>query len=227
MSKALDDLRDALYGTTLVQPISHEGRGGSLGVLCRQVPGQEKAFIRLVDEILAQTQHWTTPIHLCRRYVRKDDRMVFGWFLGVEAKSAADLVKAVQELTPILARGPVIGRVVAEEQVLAPPTPVKKYVSQYADKTPQAVKDADGEQVESAPQRTQREFENGPDPVAPKNFKPQLRVLAVGTDERGKRTTIEEMQLPHTYKDNNIPQPGSTKGAYGGGFTAPKRSGNN
>lgn len=237
MSKALDELRDALYGTTLVQPVSHEGRGGNLGILCRQVPGQEKAWIRTIDTILALTQSSEAKFHLCRRYVRKpskdgqDGGMVFGWFFGIEAKSAAGLVTAVQELIPILARGPSIAQEVAAEEKAKVPVQPKKYVSQYADRTHQSAKEGleqEGLPAErAAPQREGREFEIGPDPVTPRNFRPVLKVLAVGTDDKGKRTTIEEMQLPHVYKDNNVPND-KGKGAYGGGntaFSAPKRAG--
>lgn len=222
MSKALDELRDALYGTTLVQPLSHEGRGGSLSVLCRQSPGQERAWIQLVDTMLSLTAHWPpNKLHVCRRYVLKDERMAFGWHIGIEAKSAAELVEAVRELSLILANGPKIAKTLEKTEAISVPVAPKKYVSPYADKTPQSIKEGlaeDGTPVgSSASPREVREFDSGPDPVAPKGAQPpSLRIIATGTDDKGGRTTIEEMPLPHTYRDFNKPKPGKTRGAYGG-----------
>lgn len=216
MSKALDQLRDGLYRTTLVQPLDFEGRGGSISVMCRQIPGQEKAWVKLVDALLLKAEAKGITVHVCRRYIRKDGRMAFGWFLGVEAKSALALIDAVKDLVGVLEGGPGFAKAVAEVEV---PMPTKKYVSPYQDKTPKSVQDAlDGDSVErSAATREHREFEVGPDPVAPKGARlPALKVISMGTDDKGMRTSVEEMPLPHTYKDSNKPKPGKTKGAYGG-----------
>lgn len=218
MSKALDQLRDGLFRTTLVQPISFEGRGGSVSVMCRQIPGQEKAWVKLVDALLMKAEFKEISVHVCRRYIRKDGRMVFGWFVGVEAKTAAALVDAVQELAPILEDGPTFAKDVPQ----APPPAPKKYVSPYQDKTPQHVKDGlaqDGHPMETtaAPRAPE---ESGPDPEAPPGFNFAMKNLGNGHSE---------MPLPHVYtKDRNSPQPGSTRGAYGGGktgFVVPRRGG--
>lgn len=194
MSKALETLREALYGTTVIQPISSESKGGSLGIHCRQVVGQEKAWVKLADELLLVAESHSLSIHVCRRYVRKDARMLFCWFIGIEAKSAKALVEAVDLLVPVLARGPEFSRALAR----AEPTPVKTPVSTYPEPPPKAVI------IKAA---AQREFQVGDDPVVPAGFKPTLRNIGGG---------MQEMPLPHTFRDFNKPKPGSTRGAYGG-----------
>lgn len=212
MNKAPQALREALYETGLVQPIELSGRGGNVSCLCRQIPGHEKSWIRVVDSILEVAEENKIDVHVCRRYIRKNDRMVFGWFLGVEAKSAKALVEAIDLLVPVLKR--------AQEFILDEPDPVvRKPARPYADKTPESIKRAlalDGINIGTvAPQRDPTS--SGPDPVAPKNVVPALRVVNSAIDNNGKRTIIEEMPLPHVYgsMDMNKPRPGSIKGATG------------
>jgi hypothetical protein len=115
MSKPLQLLREALYSTGLVQPLDGGGRGGSIHLLCRQVSGQEQGWIQAIDRILALAETMGFETHLCRRYVRKDGKLAFGWFISVEAKSAKELTGAVEALVQTLRSTPV-----AKPRVQAP-----------------------------------------------------------------------------------------------------------
>lgn len=211
MSKALQTLREALYATGLVQPLNATSHGKGVSVICRQLPGYEKPWLQVVDRLLEAAEAAGHDIHICRRYVRKEGRMVFGWHLGVEAKNAKTLVEVVDLLVPILKMG--------QELSVAPPEaiPVQKHRSAYQDRTPDSIKkglEAEGTPVGTTAPRRAPEFV-GPDPEAPPEIKTHLTVVQRGRDTKGKPTTIEEMPLPHVYQELNKPKPGSIKGAKG------------
>jgi len=203
MSKALESLREALYGTGLVQPVDVKGRGGSVSILCRQLPGQEAPWVAVVDKLLLATDG--NPVfsdfHICRRYVRRQGGMVFGWFLGIEAKNAASLVEAVGAVVKVLNEA---------EPELAPAQQAQ-VPSQPRYDTDQAVarRLMAGKKVKQLTTATPRAPERlGPDPVPPPRARgPELKVVARGVDEKGRPTDITEMPLPHTYREQNIPKP--------------------
>lgn len=207
MSKSLEALREALYGTGLVQPVDAKGRGGAVSCLCRQLPGQEAPWIAVVDQLLsvADGNSLFVDFHVCRRYVRREGKMVFGWFLGIEAKNAAGLVEAVGAIVTILksAKPSLTSIVQAAPQ------------SQQAPQAPQqfALKPLSQKEINEHTRAHRRPpEESGPDPVAPDRAPvPRLKTIARGQDEKGRPTSIVEMPLPHTYKELNIPK--SVQGA--------------
>lgn len=208
MSKALEGLREALYGTGLVQPIDSKGRGGSVSCLCRQIPGQEANWLKVVDQLLTVSDQKSIDLHICRRYVRREGRMVFGWFLGVETKNAKDVVEAVGFLVEVLKQAkPSLAPI--------PEQPVRPYQSQYRDRTTDAEKQALelGKHGTKAPPRAPEYV--GPDPQPPQNVVPRLTVISRGVDKKGRTVDEVEMPLPHVYSDLNAPKHKDGKGAKG------------
>ena len=89
-SKASMQLQSALMSTGLVQPVSEKSRGGYVEVLCRQIPGQEKVWLQVVDKMLIFAEEHKTVLqefHVCRRYVRKGGQMAFGWHIALTCKN--------------------------------------------------------------------------------------------------------------------------------------------
>jgi len=202
MSKPLDSLREALFASGLVQPLDSSGRAGSISILCREVPGQTKGWMSVVDELLASPAAEKIDLHVCRRYVRKNGNTAFGWFVGITAKNAKGLVEAVEALSPIIAKGRTR---YAAAQVIA-------MVPQPAAERPAASQKPgyrEGFKIDELTDARPRAPEySGPDPRAPKGMVFRPRVRMEGSAE------ITEMPLPHVYtRDINRPAPGSNKGA--------------
>lgn len=190
MSKPVDVLRDALYECGLVQPLSFSGKGGSVSIMCRQIQGQEKGWIATIDEMLS-TDIGNVELHVCRRYVRKDGKMAFGWFIGLNASSGKAVNVALEKLSPIL----------------------KQASSRFSNSVAEAPKT-----ISEVPQPYRPDFKlkdftdarprtpefSGPDPKVPKNAVFRLNATKEGFD----------MALPHVYgNDINRPAAGSNKGA--------------
>lgn len=191
MSKALQTLRDVLFTTGMVQPIESSGRGGTVSVLCRQLPGSEKLWLQVVDALLKTAEEESIDLHVCRRYVRKAGQMVFGWSVGVTAASAKGVVEAVEKLVPVFS---------SISPLPESPRPVA------AAAIPRQV-------VHGTKARPRAAERFGPDPVPPPRLQVGVRVIRNEVDAQGQRHIIEEMQLPHVYEDINKPKPGSEKGA--------------
>ena len=84
-SKAMMKLQSALLSTGLVQPVLEKAKGGYLEILCRQIPGQEKAWLQIVEAMLVYANGSDSfEFHVCRRYVMKNGGMVFGWHISID-----------------------------------------------------------------------------------------------------------------------------------------------
>lgn len=100
-AKAEMDLRSALLGTGQVQPVESKHAAGLVEVLARQVPGQESAWLQTAEALLLAFKDQPGELHLCRRYVIRGDRMVFGWHIGLHV-SASRLAQVLGRLLPVL-----------------------------------------------------------------------------------------------------------------------------
>lgn len=189
-------LRTALMATGLLMPVSSSDNPKNFWILCRIVPGQETAWLKVVENILLSHEadvDWKDKpdIVLARRYVAKDGKMVFGWYLSIIAKSVKELEKAehflhrhLEEARPTLTspeqvpqKAPVVpGRTLAPGQHPPPRAPVARSASEAL---------------------------STPEP--PRNFSPALRVVKKSFDEKGRLETVEEMPLPHVYRELNTP----------------------
>jgi hypothetical protein len=100
-----DLVRDALLESALVVPISSERSYAGWEFLCRQVPGQERAWLACVEDLLrwAQTAlSKSEELLIARKYLIKDDRMVYGWLLRLKAKSAQNVSNLTDSFISIL-----------------------------------------------------------------------------------------------------------------------------
>lgn len=192
MSNALNTLRESLFATGMVQPLDGSGKGKSVSLLCRQIKGQEAAWIRVIDRILEVSESEGFHAHVCRRYVRREGKIAYGWFLEFSASSAKGLVQVVDRVSEILRSIPRADPVPSQKIFTSAKSPGRPQLSTSA--TPRS-----GEvQVDTPP---------------PKNFKFQMIETRTGTDKDGRPTFVQEMPLPHVYEDINAPKPGSNKGA--------------
>lgn len=123
-------LKSALLGTGLVQPVESMARTGHVEVLCRQVPGQEKAWLEVLKQLLVLEKDGISLL-LARRYVLRNDALAFGWHVQVNAAGKL-LGAAVEAMVEVLAKAkPTLSA--ATPQVVATPRPA---VVQSAPDTP-------------------------------------------------------------------------------------------
>lgn len=93
--------------TGLVYPLSSDRVWAGWELLCRQVPGQESSWLQTVDKLLrweASRPAGRTPdkLFIARRYLLKDGKMVYGWYLKLNCKSAEGLKEATDSLIEVL-----------------------------------------------------------------------------------------------------------------------------
>lgn len=105
MKKAEQILRDALAMTGMVIPLTSTGRGGSVEFLCRQIPGQEASWLGVVESLLKwgeEKSNIKDRLFIARRYLLKDGKMVFGWFVGIDMPSATKLQDACKTMAELI-----------------------------------------------------------------------------------------------------------------------------
>lgn len=133
-NKAEFELKSALLGTGVVSPLSAVSKGGSVEVLCRQVPRREKAVLHMLTEILTTAEKESISLHVCKRFILKDGKLAFGWNFALDCKNpkAASMAvgvisKRLVELQPDLAE---------QDEPQAPPEPTP--TPQAASQAPQS-----------------------------------------------------------------------------------------
>jgi hypothetical protein len=174
-TKAELELKSALLSTGLVQPVESNGHGGSVSVVCRQVPGQDKPWLQLVAEMLAATEGIPegSDLHICRRYFVRDGKLVFGWHISFAMGKAKAAEAVVEELKKVLSKArPVLTAVEPEEPRGAVPVRPR------------------------APARPAQ-------PEAPSNA--GVRRVENRVDEKRRLWQVDEMPLPHVNRDLNTP----------------------
>jgi hypothetical protein len=208
------NLRSALLGTGLVQPVdsalTRSGKRSSLEVLCRQIPGQEAPWLKIVDGLLEAFESAKVSLHLCRRYLRKNGRMAFGWHLELSG-SMSEIKSGVRDAIEVLALArPTLDTPMARPRAARPAAAVRE---------PDLGEEAPGEDL--GPVRA-------PGPPAkvqapPPGFVPRLRVTRNDVDEEtGRPFVVEEMALPHVYREMNKPTEGGRGATKTAGGERPK-----
>lgn len=119
MKTVVMDLQYALMSTALVQPVDVKAKGGRVEFLLRLVPGQEKPWLGIMDKLLAIPL--PGEMHLCRRYMRKDGVMVFGYCLILDMGSAKLLKSVMGKVIDVLKDARPVLRAVAAPVVSSPP----------------------------------------------------------------------------------------------------------
>lgn len=192
-SKVSMQLQSALIATGLVQPVSEKNKGGSIEVLCRQIPGQEKPWLQVVDRLLQLGEELSEDFHICRRYVRKNGVMVFGWHLAFTCKSAKALQTVIDNVVKnVLEEArPTLQQEVVEEQPAAPVAVHRQPMAPGRHPPPRAP-------TPRAPGAPGTVVGTPPATVG-------ITVVQNSRDEKGKLTIVEEMPLPHVYAEMNRP----------------------
>lgn len=228
--KAELELREILLTTGLVQPISTTGAKNKVSALCRQLPGQEKPWLQVVSNVLkASFGDDELHFHVCRQYVWRDERMVFGWHIAIEGKGVKDLDRqldwlrdAVRGVQPVF-DAPPAPRAVPEPQDVPPPPQAAHVVTQdLLAAADDVYRDAEVRQARVASHTTaspRAPDRPAQDPSPPPGFTPSIRVVKTGVARDSKNRTIQtvetEFPLPHTYvRDMNAPNE-KGKGATG------------
>jgi hypothetical protein len=205
MSKPVDELQGALMMTGLVQPVSSNQKGGWLEVLCRQIPGQERPWLAAVEALLevAEVHGLSDALILARRYLRRDGRMVFGWYLSLGLKNtkelaaaSAHLIRTLEGFRPSLSADQPSANKADRAKAAGPPIPVPHRPEPAA--------------VRAMTNATARPPSDGKDPVPPNGRAQRAITTKAGSDGRAE---VLEIPLPHTYGELNKPKDGSTKGA--------------
>lgn len=194
-------LQSALMSTGLVQPVETKGRGGRVEILCRQVPGQERPWLRVVEGLLAALP--SGELHICRRYVLKEGKLAFGWHLGFEMPTAKALQNAAELAVAVLARAkPELTSVVEDEAQAVVVPPQRSRAMAPGQHPPRAAPVA---RAPGAPARLE---------MPPPGRTEGIRVVRRAVDEETGSTIIEEeMPLPHVYRDLNKPRHKDGRGA--------------
>ena len=140
MKKAESILFNAILVSGAVTPLSSATHGKSVSVLCRQVKGREALWLRNVEELLRWSSNYSPnreALFIARKYLLKNDSLVFGWYIELSAPSATKLVESATAFANALAKHEELD--VPSPEPEAPPEPVKKPAPQsngtYALKT--------------------------------------------------------------------------------------------
>jgi hypothetical protein len=217
--KAELELRELLLMTGCLQPMRVDAKGGHLSALCRELKGRAAQWLQRVDHLLRLGEEHDIPLHLCRKYVLKDGKMVFGWHVGIEAKNAGDLLRCLSLIRAEFEKGEMEGTPLAESLDQSPPeeasvaAPASK---QFSDKE----KADRAENYRKHTQGVPRMAENiQADPVPPPGYEFSLRVVEAGSarNRKGQMEPVEviEFPLPHVFgNDMNVSEkvPGSPIG---------------
>lgn len=202
-AKLSHNLRTALMETGLVMPVSHGDSLRHFWVLTRLTPGQEPAWMDAVQNILIQTGHLSIDgevpdVIVSRRYVLKDGKMVFGWYLSVVAKKQSTLVGTVEKIIEVL-RTAKAGLIDVDDPV---PSPERQSPLRLAAPVQSRVL-APGQHPKRAV--APRPPGVGSPREPPAGHQVSIRIVKRDIDTGGQPVVIEEMPLPHTYRDLNVP----------------------
>lgn len=192
-------LKMALMSTGLVTPVDGSEHLRNFHVLCRQVPGQEKTWLQVVESILKIPPIDNVEFFLARRYLLKDEKLAFGWYVGVHAKTVKDLDYAVAALELELGMfKPSLTRPAPEHAPPADPDPAPAYrrplaPGQHPSHVQRNRQPTAGELIPSSGQ------------VAPNGFSPRLTTVKSSYDAKGRQEIVQEMPLPHVHSEMNRP----------------------
>jgi hypothetical protein len=205
-------LRSAIMATGLLQPVSHSDNPKHFWVLNRIVPGQEAAWLSVVESVLidfemAAWEGAKPDLIIARRYVAKEGKLVFGWYINIVAKSLKDLEQMVRMMQLHLeAAKPTLAPAPVREQQQPAPAPVAQAAQRQRTLAP-------GEHPPPRP-AVPRAPGQGTARDAPPGFRPTLRVVKHEVLAGGKGViTEEEMPLPHVYSNDMNKPTAKDKGA--------------
>jgi hypothetical protein len=200
------EIRELLLMTGCLQPLKIEQKGGHLSVLCREIKGMASLWLKKVDLLLKLGEEGDVPFHLCRKYVLKNGQMVFGWHVGIDAKSVADLHRCLAVLRAAMENAD--SQEAEEEPAVEQPSAGQhQQTKQYSDEEKKQRNANYKNHTQSAPRTPENDQA---DPIPPANFEFGLKLIESG-QMMGKNGRMEpketyEVPLPHVYiEDRNVP----------------------
>lgn len=210
-TKAETELREILLNTGVLLPVKSTGKPNKVSVLCRQVPGQEKAWLKGLTALLRTAAFHEFEVHACRQYVLKDENLAFGWHLSIEQKNAKELGLALVHVRTALKD---------VEPELTAPTPQPSQPSRPPRRA-QLSKEllARQKRYQRSTTAHPRQLDPTPDVVAPGGAQPvRLETIVSTRDNKTGKPIVEvEMPLPHTYGEVGKPN-AKGAGAWRGDF---------
>lgn len=88
MKKKIDELiEEALTATDVLIPVTKELTPSGWRFLCKVVPGMEKVWLSKLESILQWGEAKKLDLVVARRYILKDGKMAFGWYIQLEGQS--------------------------------------------------------------------------------------------------------------------------------------------
>lgn len=208
------DLKSALLSTGLVLPVDSHAYRGHLDVMCRQIPGQEKPWLEVITQLLEVSEAKGLNYHVCRRYIRKDGKLVFGWHIQIEADKAG-MKEAVESACKVMA--------LAKPSLVAPPPPRDIQMPQ-----PYRRAAAPGQHPQKLAAVPRSPGSQAFVPEAPPGYEFKETTLVDELDADGKRHVETLVPLPHVYGDLNTPSKpvyNEALGRYVGGGRGARLSG--
>ncbi len=203
-------IQSILINTGLVQPIKCKSKGKLLEVLCRQLPGQERAWLAVVRDLLELASEKDFELHICRRYVLKNKKLAFGWNIGIESKTLKLLPEVIDSISVNLeeSKPDLDGYQTHAPQKQKVPSPPVQATPQSAQQHHRPLPPG-----KHPPPRvtTRKSAEGEPTRILKHNEKFNVAQDTIGAD--GKRTTVLEMPLPHVTQDLNKPDHEGGRGA--------------
>lgn len=90
--------------TGMLQTVDVSGSKSEIAILSRQVPGQEKAWLDVLTKLLKSRASSLVDLLICRKYLIKNNRLVFGWYISLRGINTASVQEACTELKAVLAK---------------------------------------------------------------------------------------------------------------------------
>lgn len=184
-----DSIGSYISASGLLQVIKSDVKKASANYLCRIVPGRDREWLTLMEKLLTALEGTDCEAHFCRKYLLKDGRMVYAWHLGFKGKLGIAEQLFAGKLVPESSQG-----LKQRKKGQGLIRPAKAILSKLTPRRPD---------------------DNGSDPVIPSGVKIGLIIVEKKQAANGTMSTVEEMPLPHVYKDLNVPNK-KQRGATGG-----------
>lgn len=171
----------------MLQIVKAEVKKTSANYLCRIIPGKERTWLDLMGSLLQVFEKSDCEIHLCRKYVLKNGKMVYAWNIGFKGNmNTAESIFASNLVPESLPGG--------KQKKVGLAKPSKAILNGLQPRSPSP---------------------SGPDPEIPPGTKIAMTIIKKEKGADGSLTVIEEMPLPNVYRDLNVPKHAFGKGAKG------------
>lgn len=104
-----NDLSEVFNNTGMVTVFSTDFKRGTQSYVLRQNAGHDAKWLVLIEKLLNVGEAQKLNLHICRRYLLKNGKMVFGWHVGITGNldnSYAAISHALRNTKPLKASKP-------------------------------------------------------------------------------------------------------------------------